>query len=53
MEVKQVFRLWDQEIDLWFTNVKPVIPTLGYISIYENTLKKLPHLSPKICHDFT
>ena len=25
----------------------------GYISIYESTPKKLPHLSPKNCHSFT
>ena len=25
----------------------------GYVSIFENTPKKLPHLSPKSCHNFT
>ena len=25
----------------------------GYISVFENTPKKLPHLSPKICRNFT
>ena len=29
MEVLQVFGLCDQETDLWFTNHKPLIPTLG------------------------
>ena len=28
MEVFQIFGLWDQEIDLWFTNHGPLIPTL-------------------------
>ena len=26
---------------------------LGYVSIYENTPKKLPHLPPKSCNNFT
>ena len=28
MEVLNIFGLWDQEIDLWFTNHEPLIPTL-------------------------
>ena len=28
MEVLQIFGLWDQEIDLWFMNNEPLIPTL-------------------------
>ena len=28
MEVLQIFGLWDQEIDLWFMNNKPLIPAL-------------------------
>ena len=28
MEVLQIFGFWDKEIDLWFTNYKPLIPTL-------------------------
>ena len=24
----------------------------GYVSVFENTPKKLPHLSPKICRNF-
>ena len=27
-------------------------PCLGYVSILENTPKKLPHLSPKSCLNF-
>ena len=29
MEVLKIFGLWDQEIDSWFTNHEPLIPTLG------------------------
>ena len=28
MEVLQIFGLWDQEIDSWFTNNEPLTPTL-------------------------
>ena len=28
MEVLRIFGSWDQEIDLWFTNHEPLIPTL-------------------------
>ena len=28
MNVLENFRSWDQEIDLWFTNHEPLIPTL-------------------------
>ena len=31
MEVLQIFGSWDQEIDLWFTNHQPLIPTLYYL----------------------
>ena len=24
----------------------------GYVSVFENTTKRLPHLSPKSCHNF-
>ena len=30
MEVLKIFGLWDQEIDSWFTNQEPLIPTLIY-----------------------
>ena len=28
MEVSQIFGLWNQEIDSWFTNHEPLIPTM-------------------------
>ena len=31
MEALQIFGSWDQEIDLWFTNHKPLIPALHKI----------------------
>ena len=33
MKVLQIFGLWDQEIDSWFTNHEPLIPTLNDIQI--------------------
>ena len=30
METLQLFGSWDQEIDLWFPNHKPLIPTLQW-----------------------
>ena len=29
MEFLQIFGLWDQESDSWFTKHEPLIPTLG------------------------
>ena len=37
MEVLQILGLWDQEIDSWFTNHKPLIPTLN--TIKQHTIK--------------
>ena len=36
MEVSQIFGLWDQDIDSWLTNHKPLIPTLGDKKIFKN-----------------
>ena len=34
MEVLLIFGLWDQEIDSWFTNRKPLIPPMNIIRSY-------------------
>ena len=34
IEVLQIFGSWDQEIDSWFTNYEPLIPTLHSFAIY-------------------
>ena len=34
MEVLRSFSLWDQEIILWFTNHKPLVPTLYFVTSF-------------------
>ena len=46
MEVLQVFGSWDQEIDLWFTNHEPLIPTLHFKCNY---LKNQRHFAAFYC----
>ena len=40
MEVLWSFGSWDQEIDSWFTNHKPLIPTLAVFSKIKQNQKK-------------
>ena len=37
IEFLQIFGLWDQKSDLWFTNHEPLIPTLLYIKMLKDS----------------
>ena len=41
MEVFQFFGLWDLEIDFWFTNHEPLIPTLEYQQNFDFNFKRV------------
>ena len=48
MEVLQFFSLWDQEIDSWFTNNEPLIPTLHMNNYLNDSFKSIYGLLFKV-----